>query len=79
MVSGLMSEFVVRRLMGDWAVTNNGVILSCRTRVPDAIKMAVESAATSAQSGMLTRVVVEDARAERRIVWQSDRDSFSQG
>jgi len=79
MVGGLMSEFVVRRLMDEWAVVNNGIILSSRARVPDAIKVAVERAATSAQSGRPTRVVVEDARATRRIVWESGRDSFSKG
>jgi hypothetical protein len=72
-----MAVFVVKKVAGQWAVVNNGIMLASRLSAPEAIETAISTAQNAAKADGSRRVIYEDSAGERRLVWDSEKDGFN--
>jgi hypothetical protein len=66
-----VDDIVVMELDGRWVVTREGIIFARRSTARGAVKVAIRSAAETAQSGEHVRVLMDDECGPRRVIWES--------
>jgi len=74
-----MDVYIVSKLANFWGVANYGVILSRCATSSEAIRLAVQTAATVSKSAGPAQVIVEDAKGDRAVIWDSTRDGYAAG
>ncbi len=71
-----MDTFEIQEIGPFWAVTFGDVMFSRSETSAAAIKTAVQAAARYAAAGKPSKVVLQPASDEERVLWDSTRDGF---
>jgi hypothetical protein len=74
-----MDVYIVSKLANFWGVVNYGVILSQCATSSEAIRLAVQTAATVSKSTGPAQVLIEDASGDRTVIWDSTHDGYAAG
>ncbi|HEV2558048.1 MAG TPA: hypothetical protein VGU45_05430 [Microvirga sp.] len=75
----MSDEIRIIHFLNMWAVQYGDIILKRKSTASAAMSEAVALASKLASQSRPCRVVDETREGEQRIVWDSRRDSFSQG
>ncbi len=70
--------FIVSKLAHFWGVVHYGVILSRCPAASDAIGVAIRIAAQASRTDSAAQVLVENEQGNRRVVWDSRSDGFTE-
>jgi hypothetical protein len=74
---GTQRHFVIQPIGGLWAAVSSEIILAQCPTVLEAIRVAVQVAARTANSDRTVQVMVDELGRGRTVIWDSTRDGFS--
>ncbi|WP_457093980.1 hypothetical protein [Microvirga sp. P5_D2] len=69
--------FVIQPMGGLWVVVSSEIIVARCPTVPEAIKVAVQVASRTTGYGRRVKVLLDEPRRGRTIIWDSTRDGYS--